>query len=107
MVKVTANLSEVYCGPILVKETGVPTAPSDQGYTLLRQASFYRELQKQFPPTPTKAFAFFSAFDAPWRVYDAHPVPGFHPEEAHWGLYDETRKAKPVVGEIPVLQPRR
>jgi len=103
VVNVTRKLSEVYCGPVLVKETGVPTAPSEAGFTPARQASFYRELQKQFPPSRNKAFVYFSAFDAPWRVNDAHPVPGYHPEEAHWGLYDENRKPKPVVNEIPLL----
>lgn len=104
---VTAQLGEVYCGPILVKETGVPTAPTDKGFTPERQASFYQALKKQFLPGARRAFAYFSAFDAPWRAYDAHPVPGEHPEEAHWGLYDELRQPKPVVGEIPLLDSQR
>jgi exo-beta-1,3-glucanase (GH17 family) len=104
VVNIANDLAKVYCGPVLVKETGVPTAPADKGFTPVRQASFYKELQKQFAPGRTNAFAFFSAFDAPWRVHDSHPVPGYHPEEAHWGLYDERRKAKPVVAEIPALK---
>ena len=104
---VVADLGKVYCGPILVKETGVPTAPMDQGFTPVRQAGFYRELFKQFRPTATRAFVYFSAFDAPWRVNDVHPVPGYHPEEAHWGLYDDNRKPKPVVREIPMLESKR
>ena len=104
VVKVADKLAGVYCGPVLVKETGVPTAPADKGFTPARQASFYKELQKQFVPTKSKAFAYFSAFDAPWRVNDAHPVPGYHPEEAHWGLYDENRNAKPVVAHVPLLK---
>ncbi len=51
-----------------------------------------------------RAFAYFAAFDAPWRVDDNHPVPGYHPEEAHWGLYDDRRKPKQVVAIIPVLE---
>ncbi|MBL8642391.1 MAG: hypothetical protein JNK21_00545 [Rhodospirillaceae bacterium] len=104
VVNVAGDLSKAYCGPVLVKETGVPTAPVDKGFTPTRQASFYTELQKQFPPSRVKAFAFFSGFDAPWRVNDVHPVPGYHPEEAYWGLYDEKRNAKPVVKEIPALK---
>jgi len=30
-------------------------------------------------------------------------VPGAHPEEAHWGLYDDARRAKPAAGELPLL----
>ncbi|MDX2145112.1 MAG: hypothetical protein SFV19_17285 [Rhodospirillaceae bacterium] len=105
VVNVARDLSHMYCGPILVKETGVPTAPADAGFTPARQAGFYRALLKQFPPDAMRAFAYFSAFDAPWRVNDVHPVPGHHPEEAHWGLYDEVRNPKPVVGEIPALKP--
>lgn len=96
-------LAGVYCGPVLVKETGVPTAPADEGYVPQRQASFYAALADRFKPERMRAFAWFSAFDAPWRVDDAHPVPGHHPEEAHWGLYDEKRNPKPVVRKIPLL----
>lgn len=104
---VATDLAKVYCGPIVVKETGVPTAPLAKGFSAQRQAAFYRALHKQFVPNDRRAFAYFSAFDAPWRVYDAHPVPGDYPEEAHWGLYDEKRKAKPVVDVIPLLQSKR
>lgn len=103
VVNVTHNLAKVYCGPILVKETGVPTAPADGGFTPERQASFYRALQQAFAPSAARAFAYFSAFDAPWRRYDAHPIAGYHPEEAYWGLYDEKRRPKPVVDGVPLL----
>jgi exo-beta-1,3-glucanase (GH17 family) len=105
VVNVVGLLAAAYCGPILVKETGVPTAPAAAGYSEARQASFYRQLQSVLPPTATHAFAYFSAFDAPWRVADSHPVPGDHPEEAHWGLYDEARRPKPVVAVVPMLRP--
>ncbi len=104
MVNVVDLLAGAYCGPILVKETGVPTAPLESGYSESRQADFYLRLRELFAPTSMRAFAYFSAFDAPWRAADAHPVPGPHPEEAHWGLYDELRKPKPVVAIIPPLQ---
>jgi exo-beta-1,3-glucanase (GH17 family) len=109
VVNVVARLQEGYCGPILVKETGVPTAPADMGFTALRQASFFTQLASRFQPARMRSFAYFSAFDAPWRAYDEIPVPSAqtpgatHPAEAHWGLFDENRRPKPVVAVIPLL----
>jgi exo-beta-1,3-glucanase (GH17 family) len=103
VVNVVDRLAQIYCGPILVKETGEPTAPAAAGYSPSRQADFYRILRNVFASTPTRAFAYFAAFDAPWRVDDSHPVPGYHPEEGHWGLYDDARKPKAVVATIPEL----
>jgi len=103
VVNVVARLAQSYCGPILVKETGVPSAPASAGFSAAQQASFYRELRQRFPATRDRAFAYFAAFDAPWRSADATPVPGPHPEEAHWGLYDDARRAKPAAGELPLL----
>ena len=102
--KVTDKLAAVYCGPILVKETGVPTAPRGSGYTPARQASFYQALRHRLPASNRRAFAYFCAFDAPWRLKDT-PVLGIRPgpEEAHWDLYDENRQPKPIVGTIPAL----
>ena len=118
VVNVVGDLAKVYCGPILVKETGIPTAPAEKGFSEKRQASFYEELGRRFPPSglettsvsgpPSgggRAFAYFAAFDAPWRLQDGGPGPGQRPaeEEAHWGLYDEKRRPKPVVASIPLL----
>ena len=103
VVNVLGKLEPLACGPILVKETGVPSAPADEGYTENRQASFYRELRRQLPPSGTRAFAYFAAFDAPWRAYDASPAPGVHPPEAHWGLYDAARRPKQAARELPAL----
>jgi hypothetical protein len=92
-----------------VKEVGVPTAPSEAGFTPDRQASFFTELLTQFPPSRERSFAYFSAFDAPWRAFDeiALAAPAglteSHPEESHWGLFDERRRPKPVVARIPAL----
>jgi exo-beta-1,3-glucanase (GH17 family) len=107
VVNVVTKLASGYCGPILVKETGIPTAPADKGYTEQRQASFYETLHQSFPPTSERAFAFFAAFDAPWRLNDVGPAPGQRPqlEEAHWGLYGERRQPKRVVSRIPLLAP--
>jgi exo-beta-1,3-glucanase (GH17 family) len=113
VVNVMSDLTKRYCGPVLVKETGIPTAPTEKGFTEKRQASFYMELQRRLaalaPAAPgDHAFAYFSAFDAPWRLNDAGPAPGQHPalEEAHWGLYDEKRRPKQVVASIPLLTSR-
>lgn len=104
VVKAAARLSdEAFCGPILVKETGVPTAPEQEGFTPEKQKAFYAELSKQLPPAPKLAFAWFSAFDASWRAYDETPVEGTHPEEAHWGLFTESREPKPVMEGVPKL----
>jgi exo-beta-1,3-glucanase (GH17 family) len=109
VVNVVTKLSEVYCGSILVKEVGVPTAPSEAGFTPERQASFFTELVTQFPPSRERSFAYFSAFDAPWRAFDEIADPArtssaaTHPEEAHWGLFDERRRPKPAVARVPML----
>lgn len=103
VVNVVERLGRAHCGPVLVKETGVPTAPADRGYTTARQASFYAALRAALPPSRERAFAYFSAFDAPWREHDWHPVPGEHPEEAHWGLYDGARRPKPAANDVPPL----
>jgi exo-beta-1,3-glucanase (GH17 family) len=111
VVNVVHMLAASYCGPLLVKETGEPSAPESAGFSEERQAAFYRELRARFPPSSERAFAYFSAFDAPWRAYDATTVPGaapgVHPEEAHWGLYDEKRLPKRAARELPPLSPPR
>ena len=108
VVNVLGKLSPLACGPMLVKETGVPTAPESVGFSEARQAAFYRELRGVLPPSRTQAFAYFAAYDAPWRAYDATGVPAaqaVHPEEAHWGLYDAARRPKAAARELPPLPP--
>jgi exo-beta-1,3-glucanase (GH17 family) len=102
VVNVADQLAQQYCGPILIKETGVPTAPATNGYSEARQASFYKELRTRLAG-PARAFAYFAAFDAPWRAQDATGVPGPHPEEAYWGLYDSSRRGKLAVDQLPPL----
>jgi exo-beta-1,3-glucanase (GH17 family) len=102
VVNVVRDLTSLGCGPILVKETGEPSAPAADGYSEARQASFYRELRVRFTPDATHAFAYFSAFDAPWREADAGPA-GKNSGEAHWGLYDADRQAKQAARELPPL----
>lgn len=104
VVKVTDKLSDAYCGPILVKETGLPTGPVSMGYDAGKQAAFWRALETQFKPSRARAFSYFSAFDAPWRTADFNPVAGHHPEEAFWGLFTEARQPKPVIGGLKKLK---
>lgn len=104
---VLRDLDAAYCGPVLVKETGVPTAPAASGLSPALQADFYRALAQRVPPGASSAFAYFSAFDAPWRVHDVMVVPGDYPEEAHWGLYTQERAAKAVIETIAPLKSGR
>jgi exo-beta-1,3-glucanase (GH17 family) len=103
VVNVLDLLRPLACGPLLVKETGVPTAPAQSGFSEARQAGFYRALRDRLQPTPERAFAYFEAFDEPWRAADASPIPGSHPEEAHWGLFDAQRAPKAAARDLPPL----
>jgi exo-beta-1,3-glucanase (GH17 family) len=108
VVNVTGELARSYCGPVLVKETGIPTAPAAEGFSSARQAGFYRQLRALLPPDGQRAFAYFAAFDAPWRAQDATGVPGPHPSEAYWGLFDSQRHPKPAIDQLaPLAQDRR
>ena len=104
---VTGQLAGRYCGALLVKETGVPTGPPGEGFSSARQASFYAQLRRVLPPDRQRAFAYFAAFDAPWRAQDATGVPGPHPSEAYWGLFDSQRRPKPVIDQLPPLEQDR
>ncbi|MGV8995460.1 MAG: hypothetical protein ACOH12_00765 [Parvibaculaceae bacterium] len=101
VVKVTDKLALAFCGPIIVKETGVPSGPTASGFTPEKQTAFWREIEKQMPPTKSRAFAYFSAFDAPWRLSDFNPMGGHHPEEAYWGFMTDKREPKPVWNSLP------
>ena len=104
VVNVTGKLEEAFCGPILIKETGVPSGPLNLGFEPEKQAAFWRELEAQFKPDRRKAFAYFSAFDAPWRISDFNPMGGHRPEEAYWGMFTEKREPKAVLKELPKLK---
>lgn len=106
VVNATDLLAKTYCGPILVKETGVPTGPLASGYSVTMQRAFYRELEAQMKPRADRAFSYFSAFDLPWHAYDANFATRGTPqlEEAYWGLFTDRRKPKPVMAELARLQ---
>ncbi len=44
-----------------------------------KQASFYGELQRRLPASGDRAFSYFAAFDAPWRLNDLGPGAGAAP----------------------------
>ena len=97
------RLAARYRGPILVKETGVPSGPTASGFNETMQHDFWRSLEKRMPAVPSRAFSYFTAFDSPWRAFDATPVSGPRPEEAHWGLFTEARAPKIVMTDLPRL----
>jgi exo-beta-1,3-glucanase (GH17 family) len=103
VVRVMARLQAIYPRPILIKETGVPTGPASAGFNPGMQRAFYDLLAKRLKPSRHRAFAYFTAFDEPWRPGDFNPTPGSHPEEAYWGLFTETRQPKEVMAAIPKL----
>ena len=100
-----ARLRSIYHRPILVKETGIPTGPASAGFTETMQTDFYTLLAKRLPASRDRAFAYFTAFDEPWRPGDFNPTPGAHPEEAFWGLFSENRAPKPFVASLSRLRP--
>lgn len=104
VVKVTGKLADKFCGPIIIKETGVPSGPADKGFTPDKQAAFWKAIQVQMKPSKSATYAWFSAYDAPWRLSDFNPMGGNHPEEAYWGLFTDTRAPKPVVDVVPKLK---
>ena len=84
--------------PILIKETGLPSAPESQGFSEQRQADFWTLLLKRIPPGPTHNIAGFEAFDAPWKPRELQDEFGHLEEsEAHWGLFRQDGSAKPAV----------
>ncbi len=103
VVRVVARLAAIYPRPILVKETGVPTGPQSAGFSEDAQHDFYKLLAQRLPPSRKRAFAYFTAFDEPWRTGDFNPIPGAHPEEAYWGMFTQTRAPKRVMADLPRL----
>jgi len=97
------RLAARYRGPILVKETGIPSGPEASGYNATMQHDFWRSLEKRMPASAARAFSYFTAFDSAWRAFDATPVSGPRPEEAHWGLFTEARAPKLVMTDLPRL----
>jgi exo-beta-1,3-glucanase (GH17 family) len=87
--------------PVLVKETGLPSGPSGDGWSESGQATFWSSLAARLPPTRDHAFAWFEAFDAPWKPAHAIEAPPEKRErEAHFGLFRADGSAKPALAEV-------
>ncbi len=99
---VVTRLESLFHLPVLVKETGVPSGPSESGFTADGQAAFWSGLARRLPPTRGHAFAWFEAFDSPWKPARALAAP---PEkrarEAHWGMFDSQGRPKPALAGVP------
>jgi exo-beta-1,3-glucanase (GH17 family) len=104
VLSVLGRLHGAFAGPIVVKETGVPSGPASAGYNETMQHDFWRALESRFHHSQRSTFSYFTAFDSPWRAYDATPgASGPRPEEAHWGLLTQARMPKRVMTDFPPL----
>jgi exo-beta-1,3-glucanase (GH17 family) len=87
--------------PVLVKETGVPSGPASEGLSEADQAEFWTALAARLPPTRAHAFAFFEAFDAPWKIASVAGQTGdVRNSEAHWGFFRADGSAKPALAVL-------
>lgn len=87
--------------PILIKETGLPSAPAAQGFSEARQAEFWSTLLQRIPAGPTQNVACFEAFDAPWKPVELQDEFGrLEASEAHWGLFRRDASPKPVLDQL-------
>lgn len=103
--EVVARLRRLTPKPILVKETGLPSAPADRGFDEARQAAFWRGLARAIPAGPLQNPAYFEAFDAPWKPQELVAQFGrLEPAEGHWGLFHRDGSPKQVVEGLPPLQ---
>lgn len=104
VIDVTEKLHAAYRLPVLIKETGMPSGETAQGYLPTKQALFWNGLSTRFPTSSTMTFAYFEAFDAPWKpAHMASEFPGDHANEAYWGLFTTNGQAKEVVRHLHKL----
>lgn len=98
VVQVLARLRALTPKPILIKETGLPSAPDAQGFDETRQAEFWKRLRQRIPAGPTQNLAGFEAFDAPWKPRELEDEFGkLEISEAHWGLFRADGSPKPAA----------
>jgi len=89
---------------VLIKETGVPSEPSNAGYSPTIQRAFWSNLMHKMRTESHASLALFEAFDAPWKIEEIARDSGQRDErEGAWGWFTTSRKPKAVV---EVLQPR-
>lgn len=97
VVQVAERLSTHSDKPLLIKESGMPSGPPGGSFTAARQAGFWVALAQRLPARTGRGLVYFEAFDHPWKVENAEPEFGVHPEEAFWGLYSRDGEAKPAL----------
>jgi len=103
--EVVARLRGLTPKPILVKETGLPSAPAERGFDETRQAAFWRGLERALPAGATQNPAYFEAFDAPWKLQELAAQFGrIEPAEGHWGLFRRDGSPKQAVEGLPPLR---
>jgi exo-beta-1,3-glucanase (GH17 family) len=90
--------------PVVITEAGWTTTSNGRGIAVERaseenQVRYCAEFLEWTRAEGVLAFV-FEAFDEPWKGSDDPAEP-----EKHWGLYDVTRRAKPVVERV--YAPRR
>ena len=100
--EVVAELEARFALPVLVKETGLPSGPREAGFDPAAQAAFWSALARRLPPTHAHAFAWFEAFDGPWKpARSPDPSPAKRAREAHWGMFDAQGRPKLVLEQLP------
>jgi len=105
VIQMAQKFQTAYNKPLLIKETGLPSGPKDQGFSPERQTLFWSELLKRFSSSPNQSLACFEAFDAPWKPQEmATTLPGNHASEAFWGFFTQDGKEKQMVDALPRLQ---
>ncbi|MBU1191232.1 MAG: hypothetical protein KKE76_05915 [Gammaproteobacteria bacterium] len=101
VIEVLQRLHERTDKPILIKETGLPSGPAEQGFNEVRQAAFWSTLLQRTTQNSTQNIACFEAFDAPWKPVELQDEFGhLEPSEAHWGLFDQHGRAKLVINAL-------
>ncbi len=91
---------------VLIKETGVPSEPSNAGYSPAIQRAFWRNLMHEMRTEPHASLALFEAFDAPWKIEEIARDSGRRDErEAAWGWFTTSRKPKAVVDVLGQRSP--
>lgn len=107
VVNVVRELEAMTGLPVLVKETGLPSGPREQGFSEAAQAAFWSALLAKLPATRAHAITRFEAFDAEWKVASVRAQTGdLRPTEAHWGFFRVDGAAKAVVAALAERAPK-
>lgn len=90
---------------VLIKETGVPSEPSEAGYSPAMQSAFWHDLLQKMRSEAHASLAYFEAFDAPWKIEEIARDSGRRDtREAAWGWFSTSRQPKAVVEVLPPLR---